>query len=77
MYVEQSPKMQDRIVLVGGTCLHWEDRTWHLDPLGSVLINIESDTPEVTNIGSDAVAVRVDGNTYPLAPCETARFDLS
>lgn len=77
LYVEQSPKMQDRIVLVGGTCLHWEDRTWHLDPVGSVQINIESDTPEVTNIGSDAVAVRVDGNTYPLAPCETARFDLS
>jgi len=76
LYIEQSAKLPDRIVLVGGTCLHWNNRTWTLDPVGSALISDCPGAPEVTNIGSDAVAVRVEGNTYPLAPGETANVSL-
>ena len=64
-------------MLAEGTCLHWKDTTWQLDPVGSVMFNDHPDSPRITNLGSEAVAVRVNGHAYPLAPSETVQVEMA
>lgn len=57
----------DRLVLAQGSQLIWENRSWRIDPVGSVQFDRKEKHMQLTNLGTKNIKVEVEGRTADLA----------